>query len=316
MIKPPKIKLNIHKPNLHDYKQVLTQDSINALVKLVEFNKLPENINVSTMTIACKIGTPMYLPNVARFIDLDKDRINSIKYGTDPLNNRTIIEEKKKKKKKEKKKKRNFYNEATIKIKPTGNGLINVKLFKNESLQMTGVKNMENFCEIISKLFFELKKKKYVMEYYDGVDEQTDSLVMYEGKVYRKKLVHKPFIVNENKLQLYDVQICMINTNFAVKNHIDRALLYEKLLSDGIYCHFDPKLHSGINIKYDYSAEKQVSIIVFQSGAIIITGSNCINHVVSAYNFLKNKFKKYGNSIILAGADNMLTPTELKQYLK
>ncbi len=303
------------KPNLNDYKPILTKKSIDELIQFVEFNKLPKKVNVSTMTIACKIGTPIYLENVARFLNLHVDRIHSIKYGSHPLNNRTIIVEKKKKKTKEKKKKKNFYNEATIKIKPTDNKAVNVKLFKNESLQLTGVKNMNNFCEIISKLFFELKKKKYVMINENTTDE-NDSLIMRDNKMYRKRLVLKPFIHDESKLQLYDVQICMINTNFKVQNNIDRGLLYEKLLLDGIYCTFDPTLHACVNIKYDYSAKKKVSIFVFQSGAIIITGSNCINHVVSAYNFLKRKFATYGTDVILAGADKMLTQTELKKYLK
>jgi TATA-box binding protein (TBP) (component of TFIID and TFIIIB) len=285
------------KPKFNDYKPCLGEESTEELIKLVDLNNLPKGIKVSTMTIACKIGTPIHLENVARFIDLSANSIQSVKYGSHPLNNRTIVTTKKKKKKKvDGKSKRNFYNEATVKLKPTNNKPVNVKLFKNESLQLTGVKNMKNFCEIISKLFHELKK---------------DKAAIFEGK-----LIKKPLVEDKKKLQLYDVQICMINTNFKLKKEIDRDQLYDKLQKDRVNCTYEPCLHACVNIKYQYSSQKKVSVFVFKSGSIIITGANCIDHVLRAYNFIMSKFRKYGNSIILAKIEDLFKPSELNKYLK
>jgi TATA-box binding protein (TBP) (component of TFIID and TFIIIB) len=294
---PPifKHKSILNKVTLKEYFPGLTKTSIKELIKLVELDKLPEGIRISTMTITCKIGTKINLENIARFIDLTEDRILSVKYGQHPLNNRSIM--KIKKKTTSKKKKKNFYNEATIKIKPIDNNPINIKLFKNESLQLTGVKSMDNFCEVLSKLFFELKKEKYVIDH--------------------DKLKLKPFVEDVKKLKLHvnDVKICMINTNFKIKNEIDRDLLYEKLQHDGVACTYEPCLHACVNVKYQYSAQKKVSIFVFKSGAIIITGANTTDHVIKAFNFIFDKLQVYGSDIMLASTEELFKCKELKKYL-
>lgn len=155
---------------------------------------------------------------------------------------------------------------------------------------------MYDFCNVISKLFFELKKEKAVIKDY--------------------KLIQKPFVYDALKMELYDVQICMINTGFKIKNGINRDILYEKLIHDRVNCTYEPCLHACVNIKYQYSSKKKVSIFVFQSGSIIITGASTVDHIVKAYNFIMKKFKKYNSEILLAKIEELFKKcSELKKYL-
>ena len=319
--KYPLIDDVFHNYKKNDYKCVCDNVHMKKLNKATYYSKLPEPVKVSTMTMTCKVHCQINIHNVARFMDLHMDKILSVKYGKHPLNNRSLIPNKKKKKVKSGKK--NFYNECTIKIKPctvpdepiiedldiekTLNGKkkpkkkskcnnpINIKLFKNGSLQLTGVKNMKCFLEVIETLFHELKIVK---------------AVIHEGK-----LVTKPFITDPAQLILHSIKICMINTNFNLKIKIDRDQLYERLLLDKIKCKFEPLTHAGVNIKFQYSADKKISILVFKSGAIIITGATNIDQIAEAYNFIISKIKKYGKKIIFVNIDDLFEDDDLKKYL-
>jgi TATA-box binding protein (TBP) (component of TFIID and TFIIIB) len=286
----------------NDFKCTLDEKEMKEINNSIKYVELPAKIKISTMTIACKTGCQINIHNIARFMDLHLDRIVSVKYGVHPLNNRSLIAVKKKKKS-NKPKKRNFYNECTIQIIPTKivttnkskNNPLNIKLFKNGSLQLTGVKHIEHFHEIIAILFHELKIIKAV--------------------IHNGKLVTKPFICDPKNLVLTSVQICMINTNFKLKTKIDREQLYEKLLIDRIKCKFEPLTHACVNIKYQCSLKKKVSIFVFESGAVIITGANNTNQIIEAYNFIITKIKKYGKDIIFVDIDDLFENEELKKYL-
>jgi TATA-box binding protein (TBP) (component of TFIID and TFIIIB) len=270
------------------YTMYFSNDEIKNIIKLADVKLLPKNIKISTMTVTCKVGTIINLHNIDRFIDRREDCIQHIKYGKPEKSDAA--------KKKTTKRRQNFYNEATIKLAPASdNKPINIKLFKNGSLQLTGVKNMIDFCDVISKLFFEFKK--------------------YKAVIYKGKLVPKPFVKNIDELKLYDIQICMINTSFKIQHNINREILYNSLLMDKISCMFEPCTHACVNIKYQYSPQKKVSIFVFQSGSVIITGANSIDQVIKSYNFIIGKFKKYGSKIISAKIDDLFKCAELKKYL-
>lgn len=279
------------------YVCCLDTKAIKKINKLINVELLPENIDVSTITMTCSLGTKIYLENVARFIDLNLSRIQSIKYGCHPSNNRILKGANVKKAQQGKKKKKNFYNEATIKVCPGDDGRpINIKIFKNGSLQLTGVKAIDDFCDVVSKLIFELRKEKVVIKH---------------GKV-----IKKPFLEDMSSLGLKNIKICMINTNFKVKYKIDREQLYSKLLDNKINCTFEPFLHACVNIKYVYSPQKTVSIFVFMSGSIIITGSNTIDQVAHAYKFIIDKLEKYKELTILAQTDHIFSMSKkLQEYL-
>lgn len=278
----------------NDITNVLKQDHTNKIMG--NFNKLPKDILISTMTITCKLGTNINLENVAKYVDLSMAGIRSIRYGCKPEYTRILVEKKKKTKKV--KKKKSFFNQATLEIKPSNNNAINVKLFKNGSVQMTGCKSIKNAYEILTILINQLKIEKATL---------TDGVITEKKYVYDHKI-----------LKVSDFKIVMINSNFKVDYKIDREVLYNILKKDGITCTYEPCIHACVNIKFNYFDDnKIISIFVFQSGAIIITGANNTKHIISAYEYINKKLKDNYDQIVKKKVDIARKNNQiLNNYLK
>lgn len=270
---------------------------------LLDFNKLPENVSISTMTITCKLGTIINLENFAKYVDLDLEEIASIRFGKNDEVKRTLIEEKpKKKKKKNTKRKKSFYNQATLQVKPLANKYINVKLFKNGSVQMTGCKSIKDTYDVLKVLLKNLKVEK---------------AILVDGEIIEKK-----YVEDISKLCITDFKVVMINSNFKVNFLVNREELYKILIEEGVTCTYEPCIHACVNIKYKYSDEngkneKIISIFVFQSGSIIITGANNINHIIESYNYITKKLDEKYDKIVKKKLDDILKNDKiLEKYLK
>ena len=263
---------------------------------ILDFEKIPKNILISTMTITCTLGTNIDLENVAKYVDLDMNGIRSIRYGSKPECIRILVEKKKKAKKG--KKKNSFFNQATLEIKPSDNKAINVKLFKNGSVQMTGCKSIKNAYEILTILMNQLKIEK---------------AVLVDGEITEKK-----YITSFESLKISNFKVVMINSNFTVNYSIDREALYNILTKEGTSCIYEPCIHACVNIKFNCDKDnKKISIFVFQSGAIIITGANNTNHIISAYEYINEKLKTNYKNIVKKKLDTLLKNNKtLNNYLK
>ena len=262
----------------------------------IDLEKLPEDIAISTMTITCKINTEFYATNIGKYLDLRPNGVVDIRHGNneDMTTNRTIIV-RKVLAQKYKKKKKAFYNQVTLLVK-TANKIMNVKLFSNGAIQLTGCKSIESVIEALTKIFKELNIVKAVY------DKETNMIV-------EKQYVTNPKIVDINNL--YDIKICMINSNFTMEFNIDRDNLFDLLISDKIECSYDPIIHACVNIKYEHM-EKTVSIFVFESGAVIITGARSCEQIVNAYNFINKYLLKHYDVL---HKSNNLTNSTILQYL-
>lgn len=257
-----------------------------------ELEELPSDLLISTATITCKTSVLYNVENIGLYFNDFDDIIIGKKYGNRHVSD--IINTKKNKTKKEESKK-NFYNQVSLIINssrlndPNHTDIskiktINVKLFINGSIQMTGCKHIQNVEKTLEILFEKLKKKKAIL---------NDN----------NKFEIKSFIINEkdkellNILNVRDFQIRMINTNFNINFKINRQRLHEILLANNIDTSFDSINHAYINIKYTIpNSIKVVSIFIFESGAITIAGANNCYQVIQAYNFinkiiLQNYFK-------------------------
>jgi TATA-box binding protein (TBP) (component of TFIID and TFIIIB) len=219
--------------------------------------------------------------NIAKFIPLKNDGIINICFGKegDPITNRTLNQKKKKKKKlkNNKKQKREFQNQISldIMVQSKANKPINIKLFKNGSIQMTGCKSVENVVDVLFKVFTELQVVKAIVE------KKNDT---YE-------IVEKPFVNNTDRLLLENIKnitIGMINSNFIYPNKIDRLKLFNLLNVEGKDCRYDPAIHAPVNIKFNCT-DKSISILVFEKGSILITGAKNCSHIYQGYEFI-NKY--------------------------
>ena len=281
----------------------ISQNIEKKILEYLELNKIPYDVSISTMTIICKLDTEFNCLNIAKYIDLHPDNILSVSSGLvgDNETNRTILPQKNilKSKKKKKKTTRTFFNQVTMNVYVSGKKKkpVNVKLFKNGSIQMTGCKQIEHAIEVLIKLLSVLQTVKAVVDY------------------DQKKIVEQPFVPNPSILTLENIKnfkIAMVNSNFKVEFKIDRSKLYNLLISEKYICLFDPNSHASVDIKYEY-ADKPISIFVFQKGSIIITGAKNCDQILAAYNFINTYLLKNYNYIV---ENEVFTYENVEHFLK
>lgn len=275
------------------------------LKQFMDLENLPEDLHISTITITCKLDTDIYIHNVGQYIDLSPNGIISVKYDNGSNYIRSLIPKKLPKiRKKKKQPKKIFYNQVSIEVRSkTTKNKVNVKLFKNGSIHMTGCKSINNCIEILTLICKELKKVKAI------VDPKT-----------MDRIIIKPFVTKIENVDVTKIKkflIRMINSNFNIGFRIDRNKLYSIMLTEGISCTFEPCAHAGVNIKYNYKGIEPISIFIFESGSIIITGAKHRDHIISAYNFITKKLYENYQNIVLnnVNVENLLNRPDIQKML-
>lgn len=252
-----------------------------------EIKNLPEGVSISTMCVSCKLNTKLNIPNIENYLQLNPDDILTVKMNKDRIRSLITIKNKPKRIKKgdsnTKQKdtsKNHFYNQITVVVRINHGPIkdlnevpkINMKLFKNGSIQMSGCKTINNINIALNKLIIRLSEIK--------------------GKKENDKIVEKKFIDNYNDLTVKDFKINMINSNYKVNINIDRDKLYCLLNKKKVKCSYEPCIRACVIIKYtpieDNIDQKVVSVFIFQKGNIIITGSRSRNHILSTYNYIND----------------------------
>jgi len=265
-------------------------------------------ISISTITLDCKLHTLINVNIFAKNISLKENEIASVKYGNrnDTATNRTIVNIQTKKKKSSGK---IFFNQVTILMRPTNNierNYINIKVFKNGSLQMTGCKDMDDFDNVVHTLIKLLIKGTTITR--NGVTR------------------HLNYITKPDEIGLYDTKIRMINSNFQFNYKIYRERLSQLLVENhgkrtkdtdiGYVEHkySSNSSHSCVNIKFKYDENKSPSIFVFQTGSIIITGAKNLQHIKASYDFIQKIIKKYRQQIMIIELDQQAVRAEIARY--
>ena len=167
--------------------------------------------------------------------------------------------------------------------------IVSVKIFKNGKVQITGLNTIKSCCYIIRKVYNKL-------------------LNFYLSKNY----------------YLSDIKICMINSDFKISGIMNMYslcdLCNEKKISNGgnfLNIVYQPIKYPAINTKFIVNDQLQnynnhiylngikkkytgsVSILIFRSGSIIITGGNKIEDYLNIYNYLLILFNNNIKNIIM-----------------
>jgi len=236
-----------------------------------------KNLRISTMTQIAEISSKINLNNLYKYLE-PTDTIRYLSFGSELSKGEITKKIKKPRKDKEKK---FFYNQITIHI--FFEKIVNVKIFNNGRIQMTGLKSSEQGKEVI-KIFL----------------EEVNKL----SEEYKKEI----FEVSNPKFTW--IKTVLINSDFDLHYKVDREALHRSIIDEGYYSSFEPCIYPGVNIKYYYNKFKEnngicdcekmcngkgkdntckkITIAVFNSGKIIITGGNSIEHIEIAYNFIYN----------------------------
>lgn len=277
--------------------------SINILKNNISYSKLknelkslPKDLQISTMTICFMFNTNLNIMNISKYLKLDKNIVISI-------GKRTLIKKNKKKKDiivKEKKntiigkkrgrkpkikseivvkknqKKKTFYNQISLKILVSGKEKdkpVNVKLFNNGSIQMTGCVTLYDSFDAIINCIKILNTKRYIIS--------------------NNEIVNTPF--SKNKLYIKDIsnyKIAMINSSFKLPFYINRTKLFNNMLQNNLDTVYDRNVHASVIVKYKYNKNdnnKDITILIFEKGSIIITGANNSEQIKETYQFT-NKY--------------------------
>lgn len=267
----------------HNFKKYIVADDL-------MFN-LPSGVSISTMCAKCKLGTSLNIDFIKYNLLLSTDDILTVKINND--NMRTLIDEKKKKRRTKRKAKHSsnpFYNQITVVVRvnegPFDNiyeePKINVKLFKNGSIQISGLKNIDNANRALNKL--------------------VHCLAQTKAKIINNVIQEYQFVEDISKLGIYSFEIYMINSNYMVNMMIDRAKLYGLLLKKKIKASYEKCVRACVIIKYipliNNIEEKDVSVFIFEKGNIIITGARNFYHIIDTYSYINHILLDHIDDII------------------
>ena len=253
-----------------------------------------------------------------------------------------------------------FYNSLTFKIIINENTL-NVKYFKNGSIQITGCKNLKNIDTLIlyliniikenkddifknidltSKIYKFLEKKKIVELRTIGKKYSLSNTTKFKKKNLIENIIEKTNYIQDINIKnkySYDnidrfdikdseIKISMINCSYQIFNNvngknisfkIDRKKFFNFLKQENEYnlnCYYDNTQHQGIKINIMYNSDmdgickcsekcillnkkkrscKKITVLIFNSAKIVITGANDIKQTELSYKIINDIINKH-----------------------
>lgn len=197
--------------------------------------------------------------------------------------------------------KTSFFNQATIivrrEVSPLNWKEINVKIFRNGGVQMTGIRSIAMSSDTIRWLLSHLQTTCTETPIFTGTPT-----------------IHKE-------------QIQLINTDFSIGAKVRRDILH-KVLSEvyGLNSSYESAIYQGVKTKYFYNAMrpadkpqgicpcerlckgtgdgskigecKKITISPFQTGNGIITGARDMAQIDEAYEFIKGVFTTHADTVL------------------
>jgi hypothetical protein len=194
-----------------------------------------------------------------------------------------------------------FFNQSTIVVRRAVNAEkthfkeVNVKLFGNGGIQMTGIPAED----------FALGTLTWLLE--------------------QLTTIQAPIFTTKPSLQKFKVQL--INSDYQVAHPINRTALHNILSRTyGLFSTFESTIYQGVNTKYYFNDKhpdadrpgiclcskrcrgqgsgsgpgecKRITMSVFQTGKIIITGGRYLYQLEEAYNFLNKVLKDHAHEVL------------------
>ncbi len=198
---------------------------------------------------------------------------------------------------------KSFYNQSSMVLRrkinqndPLKEGWkeVNVKVFANGGIQMTGVTSEEFAKDTAYFLLDILKGLK------ENPFEETDKVG-----------------INRFSVQL-------INTDYELNKLINQDALHKILINEyNLFSMLEKTIYQGVNTKFFYNTKnpksgicecektckgqgsgegesecKRITMSIFRTGKIIITGARKIDQINAAYNFLNNVFTKHSKAVL------------------
>lgn len=202
----------------------------------------------------------------------------------------------------EKDKKSTFFNSAALNVLVSDNKCINLKLFKNGKVQMTGVPNEEAGYLCIN----------FVIDYLKQIKDDV--------------VTGKKVVFDVKKLKMSNYKTVLINSDYYCGMEIQRENLSTVLLDKyDLTVSYEPENYPGVKLEYFWNQSntnvknegrcvcskkcngkgtgigdqncKKITISTFQSGKVIVTGARSREQLKIAYDFINRIFAENYNFI-------------------
>jgi hypothetical protein len=265
------------------------------------------DLRISTMTTTAQTGVKIDIPKLYEAVPLLpyhvlRDGILKIQTGTSSRGiscHNLLRHDKKSKDKKQKA----FFNQATLVVRREVSPLywkeINVKLFKNGGIQMTGIRSSEMARETLTWLL-------------DHIQTTCKDVPLFEGTI-----------------RLHKFQVHLINSDFSIGAPIHRDILCNVLSKTyNLACMYETTIYQGVKTKYFYNNTntthpgrctcptlckgngtgsgvnqcKKVTVSPFQTGEVIIQASGLPDgsmlHIEEAMKFIQGVFRTHAKDIV------------------
>lgn len=177
--------------------------------------------------------------------------------------------------KRRRRKKPNFYNSMTLEVSVgEGERVMHFKVFRNGSIQGAGCQSVQHGN--------------------------------YAINVLKKSLE----AVMQCELELSDLKINLINVNFKMGHSINRDVLHRLLLSEGQVSSYEKCKHAGVGLKFlPKGKERPISVFIFESGSVVITGSKNEQHILEGYEYVCDFVRRHRQEVNRVSSSDLLERT-------
>tara|TARA_B100001093_G_scaffold189451_1_gene182001 strand:+ start:2607 stop:3494 length:888 start_codon:yes stop_codon:yes gene_type:complete len=158
--------------------------------------------------------------------------------------------------------------------------VVSVKIFPNGKVQVAGLSNIKSCAYIIRKVCNKCS------------NFTSDKITISDCKI---AMINSDFKLRNN---LNLTSFCNILSNYSIqKNGNFLSIVYQPIKYPAINCKFicDDNLEEFNNHIYQFNHKKKfnkkLSILIFRSGSIIITGGNNLEDYLNTYKYLLNLIK-------------------------
>lgn len=139
----------------------------------------------------------------------------------------------------------------------------------------------KNFFNQATLTFKDITTKS-IKIFTNGKLQMTGITSLIEGQ----RVAHKVCVLigkcTETLLFPVSVDIAMINSDFCIRKNVNLVRLMTKITGDVMFS-YDPDTYPGLKMKYN-----NVSIFVFSTGSVVITGSKSIHDLHNAFKYITN----------------------------
>jgi hypothetical protein len=180
---------------------------------------------------------------------------------------------------------------------------VNIKFFDNNSFQISGLKSVFQINYTINKLV-NLFKGTFTVY----IDMKHDKLhYLWEEN---KELIKQEIRFFEgNEIWVIEPTISVINVSYKHGVKINQTQFYFKMkelqlygkIDNDVVIPFQPDITSPVSIWLPYKKDSKVvsiRIFIFESGSVTIMACRKLDHVMFAYDFIRNILLEYNEYIV------------------